>query len=49
MIFLGLIMVPTSTIYAAKGGLKDASVDKLFFVMIIFIMGVALFVGGIFV
>ena len=47
LVFLGLIMIPSSTIYAAKGGLKEASMDKLFFFLIIFVLGWGLFLGGI--
>lgn len=47
IVFLGLIMVPASTIYAAKGGLREASMDKVFIVIVVFILGWALFLGGI--
>ena len=48
LVLLGLIMIPTSTIYAAKGGLKDASTNKLFYVLIIFFLGWGLLLGGIY-
>lgn len=46
-IFLGLIMIPTSMMYLVRGGRKEASTDKLFYALIIFVMGWALFLGGI--
>ena len=47
LIFLGLIMIPSSTIYIVKGGRKEASMDKVFFALVAFILGCALFIGGI--
>jgi len=46
-IFLGLIMIPCSTMYLVKGGRKDMSTDKLFFGLILFFVGVAFLIGGI--
>ena len=47
LIFLGLFMIPASTLYLVKGGRSEASMDKLFFGLIAFVMGWALFLGGI--
>ncbi len=46
-IFLGLIMIPVSTMYLVRGGRKKMSMDKLFFFLIIFVVGFGLLVGGI--
>jgi hypothetical protein len=48
LIFLGLFMIPASTIYLAKGGRHAMSTDKVFFALVIFILGCAFFIGGIF-
>lgn len=48
LIFLGLIMIPASTLYFVKGGKEDMSSDKLFYCLIAFVMGWALFLGGIY-
>ena len=47
LIFLGLIMIPLSTLYLVKGGRSEMSSDKLFYGLIAFVMGWALFLGGI--
>ena len=47
LIFLGLFLIPASTIYMAKGGLKEASMTKVFFALVAFILGWAFFIGGI--
>ena len=47
LIFLGLFLIPASTIYMAKGRLKEASMTKVFFALVAFILGCAFFVGGI--
>ena len=47
LIFLGLAMVPLSVLYLVKGGKSEASMDKLFFGLIAFVIGWALFLGGI--
>lgn len=47
LIILGLVMIPTSTIYLAYGAKHDRSSDRLFYGLIIFIMGCALFIGGV--
>lgn len=47
LIFLGLIMIPFSTLYLVKGGKSGMSRDKLFYGLIAFVMGWALFLGGI--
>jgi len=47
LIFLGLIMIPASTLYFVKGGKEDMSSDKLFYCLLVFVMGWALFLGGI--
>lgn len=46
-IFMGLIMIPFSTIYLVKGGRKELSQDKVFYFLIMFMMGWAFFIGGI--
>lgn len=48
LIFAGLIMIPASTLYLVKGGKSEMSNDKLFYGLIAFVMGWALFLGGIF-
>ncbi len=47
-LFLGLAMIPLSTIYLVKGGKAGMSMDKVFFGTVVFIFGWALFLGGIF-
>lgn len=47
LIILGLIMIPTSTIYLAHGVKNDRSMDRLFYGLIIFLLGCGLLVGGI--
>lgn len=47
IIFLGLIMIPTSAMYLVRGGRKELSMDKFFFVLVIFFVGWALLIGGI--
>ena len=47
LIILGLIMIPTSTIYLAYGAKHDRSSDRLFYGLIIFFLGCGLFIGGI--
>ena len=47
LVFLGLIMIPASTIYLVHGGRKKASLDKLFFGLVVFFIGFALLLGGI--
>ncbi len=46
-IFLGLIMMPVSTMYLVRGGRKEMSSEKLFYGLIIFAVGFGLLVGGI--
>lgn len=46
-IFVGLIMVPSSTLYLVKGGRKEISTDKVFFALVAFFVGIAFFIGGI--
>ena len=46
-IFLGLIMIVASTMYLVRGGKDELSSNKFFYFVILFIMGWALFVGGI--
>lgn len=47
LIFFGLCLVPTSTLYLVYGGRKHISIDKLFFALIVFIIGWALVIGGV--
>jgi len=46
-IFLGLIMIPASTMYLVRGGRKEMSTDKLFYALIIFFVGLGLVIGGV--
>lgn len=46
-IVLGLIMIPVSTMYLVRGGRKGMSRDKLFYGLIIFVMGLGLLIGGV--
>lgn len=46
-IFLGLIMIPASTMYLVRGGRKEMSTDKLFYALIIFFVGIGLVIGGV--
>lgn len=47
LIILGLVMIPTSTLYLAYGVKHDRSSDRLFYGLIIFLLGCGLFIGGI--
>jgi len=47
VIILGLIFIPASTLYLVRGGRDELSTDKLFFFLVIFFVGWALFLGGI--
>lgn len=47
LIFAGLIMIPLSTALLVYGGQKKASMDKLFYFLILFMVGLGLLVGGI--
>ena len=47
-VFCGLGMIPVSIIYLVKGGKDDASMNKVFYGLVAFIFGWALFLGGIF-
>ena len=47
IMIMGLIMIPVSGLYLVKGGRKELSSDKLYFTLIIFFVGWALFLGGI--
>lgn len=47
LIFLGLVMIPASTLYFVKGGKDEMSSDKLFYCLIAFVIGWALLLGGI--
>jgi len=46
-ILLGLIMIPTSTMYLVRGGRDELSNSKVFYFLVIFFMGWALLLGGI--
>ena len=48
LIFGGLILIPASTLYAVKGGREEMNTDKLFYVLIAFVIGWALVIGGIY-
>ena len=46
LILLGMFMVPASTLYLVKGGKKDASMDKAFYSIVVFLIGWGLiFIG----
>ena len=45
--FLGLIMIPASTLFLAYSSKHDMSSDKVFFFLILFVIGWALFISGI--
>ena len=47
LIFLGLIMIPLSTMYLVKGGREELSSDKVFYFLILFMLGWGFFIGGI--
>ena len=47
LIFLGLAMIPASVLYLAKGGKSEMSSNKFYYGLIAFVMGWALFLGGI--
>ncbi len=46
-VFLGLCMIPASVLLFVRGGKDDLDSDKFFYFLIMFVMGWALFVGGI--
>ena len=46
-IFAGLILIPLSTIFLVRGGRKDLSMDKTFYFLILFMVGLGLLIGGI--
>ena len=46
-IFLGLIMIPASTMYLAWGGRKAMSTDKLFYGLVLLALGFGFLIGGI--
>ena len=46
-IFAGLIMMPLSTMLLVRGGRKGMSTDKLFYDLLVFMIGFGLLVGGI--
>jgi hypothetical protein len=48
LIFLGLCMIPASTLYLVKGGKDNLSFNKVFFFAIAFMLGWAIFLGGIY-
>jgi len=47
LILLGLILIPTSTLFLVKGGKDEMSSDKFFYCCVAFIFGWALLIGGI--
>lgn len=47
LVFLGLILIPASSVYLVHGRRKEASMNKLFFTLVIFFVGFALLIGGI--
>lgn len=48
IIFLGLFMIPASTLYLVKGGKDNLSSDKVFFFIVAFMLGWGLLIGGIY-
>jgi hypothetical protein len=48
LIFLGLILIPASTLYFVKGGKDEMSGNKVYYCLIAFVIGWALFLGGIY-
>ena len=47
IIILGLVMIPVSTIYLAYSAKNDRSSDRLFYGLIMFMLGCGLFIGGV--
>lgn len=47
IIFLGLFMIPASTLYLVKGGRDNLSMNKFFFFIVAFMLGWGLLLGGI--
>lgn len=47
LIFVGLVMIPASTLYFVKGGKDEISSDKVFFFIVAFMIGWALVVATI--
>ncbi len=47
LIFAGLIMIPMSTMYLVRGGREKLSMEKTFYFLIIFMVGLGLLIGGI--
>jgi len=45
---IGMFLIPTSTCYLAYGGRKNFSTDKLFYGLVLFILGWGFLLGGIF-
>ena len=48
LVFLGLCMIPASTLYLVKGGKDNLSMNKVFFFLVAFMLGWAIFLGGIY-
>lgn len=46
-VFLGLIMIPASTMYIVRGGKREMSRNKLFYALIIFFVGLGLLIDGV--
>ena len=47
IVFLGMCMIPASTIYFVHGGKENMSMTKVFFFLVAFVIGWALLIGGI--
>ena len=47
LILIGLILIPASVLYLAKGGKDEMSFDKVAIFSIVMFLGIGLFVGGI--
>ena len=46
LMIMGLVMIPFSTLFLVKGGREEMSRDKIFFFLLLFLMGWALVLGG---
>jgi len=47
IIILGLVLIPVSGLYLVRGGRKDANMTKVYYALLMFFIGWALFIGGI--
>ena len=47
LIIVGMVMIPSSVLYFVKGGTKEASMQKGYYFIIMFMIGWALLIGGV--